>query len=74
MCVYLRIKFQVSSIIPTSFRRGKTTTTWKWTPQKLNQIRVKRNFLKLATYRVLFETGETTIKLKNNVTYEVLFL
>ena len=43
--VYLHTKFQVSSIILTSFRRGNfappTTTTTKRTPQNPTQITAK---------------------------------
>ena len=45
MCVYLRKKFQVSSIILTIFRHGGTVAlpplTSKQTPKKPTQIRVK---------------------------------
>ena len=41
MCVYLRTKFQVSSIILTSFRQGGNFTPKKRAPKKRTQIRVK---------------------------------
>ena len=42
MCIYLRAKFQVSSIIPTSFRQWVVSPyTSKRTPKKPTQIRVK---------------------------------
>ena len=45
MCVYLRAKFEVSSIILTSFRQRREgispLPTSKRIPKKLNQIRVK---------------------------------
>ena len=48
MCVYLSTKFQVSSIILTSFRQGGDFTplplTAKLTPKKPIQIRVKLKY------------------------------
>ena len=44
MCVYLTAKFQVSSIIPTSFRQGvilPPSPTSKRTPKKPTQFRIK---------------------------------
>ena len=47
MCLYLRTKLEVSSIILVSFRQGRifyqgpSTTTAKQTPKKPTQIRVK---------------------------------
>ena len=47
MCVYLRAKFEVSSIILASFRQGggdnftSPPPTLKGTPKKPTQIRVK---------------------------------
>ena len=43
MCVYLGTKFQVSSIIPTSFRQGAILPlgTSKRTSKKPTQIRIK---------------------------------
>ena len=48
MCVYLRTKFQVSSIIVMSFRQGvilppQPHPTAKQTPKKPTQIRVNKN-------------------------------
>ena len=43
MCVYLRTKFHVSSIIPTSFREGVILpNTAKQTHKNPTQIRAKR--------------------------------
>ena len=46
MCVYLPTKFQVSSMILTSFKQGRLSPIPKWTPKKPTLIRVKY-FLKL---------------------------
>ena len=46
MCVYVRIKFQVSSIILTSFRQGRSfyPPPQKGPPRLGLKIKVKRNF------------------------------
>ena len=54
MCVYLRTKYQVSSIILTSFRLGDDFTSP--TPKKPNQIKVKFIFIELLTGKNLLST------------------
>ena len=64
MCVYLRPKFEVSSINLTSFRQGEGNltpppTTSKQTPKKPNQIRVKKYTptRKCSYFFVIFPAG-----------------
>ena len=60
MSVYLRAKFQVSSITLTSFRKGDNFTphpTSKRTPKKLTQIMVK-----VSSYKKFEKTDIRTVK------------
>ena len=51
MCVYLRTKFQVSSIILMSFKRGGGSKTPKRTPKKPTLIRVKKDLMRIILFK-----------------------
>ena len=64
MCMFLRTKLQVSSIIRTRFRQGVILApplpASKWNPKKLTQIRVKILNIThelLNNYLILIGTG-----------------
>ena len=68
VCVYLRAKFEVSSIILTSFRQGRNlprllpqlhTHTFKRTPKTPTQIRVKVTHQITENERLLLSTNFT---------------
>ena len=68
MCVYLRTKFQVSSVILTSLRQGvilPPSHTAKRTPKKSTFIRVKRNYKVLMSKSPCFLLNENTNFNKN---------
>ena len=80
MCVYLRTKFQVSSMILTSFRQGvilhpptTTTTTSKRTPKKSTQIRVKRRLSQTVFFKnkLYCKQFVPTTTFKSNVTLKI---
>ena len=70
MGMYLCAKFEVSSIILTSFRRGNfTPPTSKGTPKKPTQIRVNEidTFYSSIYYLliILCDSGKTKTEIKN---------
>ena len=63
MCVYLPTKFQVSSMILTSFKQGLPFPIPKWTPKEPTLI---RNFLEglLEEYSELCQASEIEFYVK----------
>ena len=63
MCLYLPTKFEVSSIILTSFKQGRPSPIPKWTSEKPTPIRLK-HFLKLYRSHLPFFQSHMNVLLE----------